>query len=135
MFALHMVGEMRPQNVPLVISLLVICLLSGFTCIIVELRTKKSPIVPLRLMLKDGIGLICAGQILLVFCQFGVKVQLSCYQSVSKLIDMLAYFEFRQLCHTHSECAEQYCWNSLRFPCSRSWNWSPRLWVFAEMVR
>lgn len=72
MVALHLVGEMRTEDMPLIVVLSVICALSTVTFILVELYTKKHPVVCLRLMVKNGIGLICLGQICLVFCQYGL---------------------------------------------------------------
>jgi hypothetical protein len=86
MVALHLVGEMRTEDIPLIIALSVVCVLSAVIFILVELYTKKHPVVPLRLMVNNGTGLICLGQICLVFCQYGVrKPPLSCFQISSEL--------------------------------------------------
>lgn len=75
-FILHMIGEPGSFSPPLVASLTAACALSGAFFILVELYTESNHVVPLRLIPKDGIGLIYLGQILLGCCQFAVSIVL-----------------------------------------------------------
>ena len=106
MVALHIVGEMKSKATPLVIALIAGCLISGVAFVLVELYTEKNPIVPIRLMMKNGIGLICIGQIMLVFCQYGVRKLSLPFPQGSVLRILPAHLELCRLCHSHSICAE-----------------------------
>lgn len=72
LFVLQAVGESNEQDRVLMASLTSICVVSGLAFVLVELRTKKLPLVPFSMM-KNGIGKICIGQGLLSFCHFGVR--------------------------------------------------------------
>lgn len=72
LFSLHLVGNGDP-NVSFIVALSAGCLASLAVFVVIELHTKKSPIVPIRKTFKDGLGIICAAQIPVSICQFAVR--------------------------------------------------------------
>ena len=72
LFFLHLIGNGDP-NVSFIVAFGTGCLASMAVFVVIELHTKKSPIIPIRRIFKDGVGIICAAQIPVSICQFAVS--------------------------------------------------------------
>lgn len=76
-YGLYLIGTLAGEKLQLKIATG-----TGFLVLIIafmaaELYTTKAPIFPIRSAVKDGIGLIYLGQVLIISCQFAVRFTLS----------------------------------------------------------